>query len=129
MHARLVRSAAATTAIALLLGACGERKAALRPDDQPLARLITAQARADARRAESAVQVPQGTGGQSVCAEILRISEQAKLVIDRQPGRVTVDASKWEQLPVQARSLIEQCLRQPAAGEKPGPIQIVQGTP
>ena len=94
--------------LALALCACGEAPETTRPGSQPLERLLTAEARALART-DPQLPGPGQAGGAELCAEVISLSEQGRLVLDRSPERLVVNRDLWGRLPAEAQSAIVRC--------------------
>ena len=110
------------------LAACGEDGTAVRAGTQPLEKLVTPEAR---RRALATAAPAATTGDQArgMCGEVLRVSEQGRLILDRSnPSRLVVSAAIWQRVPQEARQAIVRCaaaLRPASAGS--GPVEVVIG--
>lgn len=104
-------SHSAAMAVLLVLSGCGERDAqVVRPYSQPLERLNSARARAQAASALPRPGSLQPSDAATMCAEVVRISEQGRLIVDRSdPRRLVVDQRLWARLPEEAQAAIVEC--------------------
>ena len=62
-----------------------------------------------------------------MCGEVVRISEQGRLILDRSdPRRLIVDQTLWPRLPQEVQRGLIECVEamRPAAA-RTGPIQVV----
>jgi hypothetical protein len=93
--------------ISLVAAACGEAPPTVRPGTQSLDRLASAKARQDyfAKAASGSAASMAG-----MCAEVMRASEEAHLILDRSnPTRLVVDQAIWPRLPLEAQVQIRRC--------------------
>lgn len=95
------------------LAGCGEADpSVIRPGTQPLERLNTPEARAKMARAEPSLSNLNPSQAQTMCTEIMRISEQGGLVLDRSdPRQLVVEGALWVRLPTEGKDAIVQCAR------------------
>ena len=126
-----IRGGVAAVASVLLLSGCGgaEDSALIRPGSQPLERLNTPEARA--RTAAAMPRPSQMPAGQAadMCGEVVRISEQGRLILDRSdPRRLVVDQALWGLLPQEVQRGLIECVEsmRPAAA-RGGPMRVVSG--
>ncbi len=119
----------AALAAALLLSGCGREddSTLVRPGTQPLERLDTAEARA---RIASALPRPSelpAAEAANMCGEVVRISEQGRLILDRtNPRRLVVAQALWSRLPAEVqRSLVECAEAMRPEGTRSGPMRVV----
>jgi len=128
---RIVRIPDGTACLAavLLLSGCGDAQdsALIRPGTQPLERLNTAEARARTAAAmPRPSQLPAGEAA-DMCGEVVRISEQGRLILDRSdPRRLVVDQALWARLPQEVqRGLVECAEAMRPAAARTGPMRVV----
>ena len=117
--------------LCLLIGlaACENDPSAVRPGTQPLDKLVTPDARRRAL-ASAGPAAPAGDQARGMCAEVIRVSEQGRLILDRSnPSRLVVSQDVWQRVPQEARQAIVRCaqaLRPASAGN--GPVEVVMGS-
>lgn len=58
------------------------------------------------------------------CAEIVRLLEEGRVILDRAPPRISVVQSRWEQLPQEAREAVVACVER-GWPQGAGPAQVV----
>lgn len=117
-------------AAAAILSGCEAEPDAVRPGTQPLARLDTPEARQRIEETEGALPKMASQQAAGVCAEILRISAQGRLLLDRSdPGRLVVNAELWERVPGEAQRAIVECVRNARSEGAGGPLAVVEADP
>ncbi len=124
-----IRGGIAALATVLLLTGCGgaEDSTLVRPGTQPLERLNTPEARARTAAAmPRPSQLPAGEAA-DMCGEVVRISEQGRLILDRSdPRRLVVDRALWPRLPAEVQRGLVECVEAMRPAEsRAGPMQVV----
>ena len=108
----------------------GGVRAALLVYAAALAGLIAASADFFGPSPSAAVSVPARNaagGSPEACAEVLRVTEQAGIVVDRSnPRRVVVRGRPWNQLPRDARDVLLACMGGGAPGEEETLPEVVE---
>ena len=98
----------------LLAGCNREQKApAVRPGSESLEKLAAVKPPKSSMFTQSAGALPS-----DVCAQILRVSEQGQLIVDRSdPARLVVSGALWPRVPPEVQRSIVECVKnsRPAA--------------
>lgn len=112
------------SALALATG-CSQQKERVRPGDEPLERLVSASAQAKVAVAEAQFRKSAQDDAARLCPQVIRMAQDARLVIEMKPGRVLVDQQIWGKVPANVKGIVSRCL---AGGEPgaPGSAAIVE---
>jgi hypothetical protein len=112
-------------ALSLLAGCSREEDVpVVRPGTQALDKL------AAVKPPTSAIAQPRTAVAADVCAQMLRVSEQGQLILDRSdPARLVVSEALWPRVPSQVQRTIVDCVR---SARPPGvrwvPMKVVHST-
>lgn len=111
MSLRLFQHMVTSALAALVVSGCGQsREPALRPDGQPLERLVSAEARAKVRAVDAQMNTASVDQVAGVCQQAMRIIEQSNLVVKQSETQVSLRRDVWGRVPEPAQKLLRNCL-------------------